>query len=412
VSTYSNSLNYAQFYYLKTMADELWGKRWENFATKAIHEGQDPEKWKSRMVVPPITLSTTYKQLEPGVGEYEYSRSGNPTRFCLEECIAAIEDGSYGHCFASGLAATHGIINAFLEKGDHIITSDDVYGGTNRLFKRQLSKQGIDASFVNMEDVECVRAAVKPNTKLIWMETPTNPTMKVIDIREVAKVAKEAGALSVVDNTFMSSYFQRPLHLGADMSFHSATKYMNGHSDVVMGMVICRSKDVHDKLYFNQYACGAVPSPFDCYLVNRGLKTLHVRMEQHQKNAIACCAFLKNHPLVEKIKYAGDESHPRHHIMRKNATGCSGMMGFWIKGGTMENAKVFLQNLKVFTLAESLGGFESLAEHPAVMTHASVPANERELLGIGDNFIRLSVGIEDEAALVADLDQALKAAFA
>merc|ERR1712127_307565 len=371
----NSSHNYSHFYYLSTMAEELWGKKWDKFATKAIHAGQDPEKWSSRMVVPPITLSTTYKQLSPGVGEYEYSRSGNPTRFCLEECIAAIEDGEYGHAFASGLAATHGIINSFLEQGDHIITSDDVYGGTNRLFKRQLSKQGID-------------------------------------IRAVADVARAAGALSVVDNTFMSSYFQRPLHLGADMSFHSATKYMNGHSDVVMGLVICRSKEVHDKLYFNQYACGAVPSPFDCYLVNRGLKTLHVRMEQHQKNAIACCNFLKNHPLVSKIKYAGDVDHPRHHIMRKNATGCSGMMGFWIKDGTLENATLFLQNLKVFTLAESLGGFESLAEHPALMTHASVPESEREILEIGDNFIRLSVGIEDEASLVNDLDQALKAAFA
>merc|ERR1712127_492443 len=374
----NSSHNYSHFYYLNTMAEELWGKKWDNFATKAIHAGQSPEKWSSRMVVPPITLSTTYKQLSPGVGEYEYSRSGNPTRFCLEECVAAIEDGEYGHAFASGLAATHGIINSFL----------------------------------NMEDVDCVKAAIKPNTKLIWMETPTNPTMKVIDIRAVADVARAAGALSVVDNTFMSSYFQRPLHLGADMSFHSATKYMNGHSDVVMGLVICRSKEVHDKLYFNQYACGAVPSPFDCYLVNRGLKTLHVRMEQHQKNAIACCKFLKSHPLVSKIKYAGDVDHPRHHIMRKNATGCSGMMGFWIKDGTLENATLFLQNLKVFTLAESLGGFESLAEHPALMTHASVPESERELLEIGDNFIRLSVGIEDEQSLVDDLDQALKAAFA
>jgi len=397
------------------MADELWGKSWDSFATKAIHAGQEPEKWNSMMVVPPITLSTTFKQLKPGqcaAGKYEYSRSGNPTRDCLEECIAAIEDGQYGHCFASGLAATNGIITSFLKQGDHIVTSDDVYGGTNRLFQRILKNMGITASFVNMEDVECVRKALQPNTKMVWIETPTNPTMKIVDIREVTKVARDHGALSVVDNTFMSSYFQRPLHLGADMSFHSATKYMNGHSDVVMGMVICRSKEVHDALYFTQYAAGAVPSPFDCYLVNRGIKTLHVRMERHFQNAKACCDFLKNHPMVEKIKWPGDESHPRHHILRKNATGCSGMVGFWMKEGTLENASTFLASLKVFTLAESLGGFESLAEHPAVMTHASVPAAERELLGIGDNFIRLSVGIEDEAKLVADLDQALKAAYA
>jgi len=396
------------------MAEELWGKRFESFATKAIHEGQEPEKWKSMMVVPPITLSTTFKQLKPGVGEFEYGRSGNPTRFCLEECMAAVEDGNYGHAFSSGLAATNAVISSFLEQGDHIVTSDDVYGGTNRLFQRVLKKQGITASFVNMEDVNCVKDALKknPNTKLVWIETPTNPTMKVVDITEVCAAAKAAGALSCVDNTFMSSYFQRPLTLGADMVFHSATKYMNGHSDVVMGMVMCRSKEIHEKLYFTQYAVGAVPSPFDCYLVNRGMKTLHVRMERHFENAKKLCAFLKNHPRIERIKYPGDESHPRHNIMRKNATGCSGMMGFWMKEGTLENASQFLANLKVFTLAESLGGFESLAEHPAVMTHASVPAAEREILGIGDNFIRLSVGIEDAEALIADVDQALKAAYA
>jgi len=393
------------------MSEELWGKSWPKFATDAIHAGQDPEKWSSRMVVPPITLSTTFKQLEPGVGEYEYGRSGNPTRFCLEECIAAIEDGNYGHCFSSGLAATHGIIQSVLTSGDHIVTSDDVYGGTNRMFQRILKGQGITCSFVNMEDVEEVRKAMKPETKLVWIETPTNPTMKIVDIREVVKVAKEHGAYSVVDNTFMSAYFQRPLHLGADMSFHSATKYMNGHSDVVMGMVICRSKELHDKLYFTQYAAGAVPSPFDCYLVNRGLKTLHVRMEAHFANAKALAKVLAVHPKIEKVKYAGDESHPRHHILKKNATGCSGMMGFWLKDAGVKEATKFLQALKVFTLAESLGGFESLAEHPALMTHGSVPAEQRAMLGIGDNFIRLSVGIENTQCLIDDVNQAIEAAY-
>lgn len=288
-------------------SQELWGKKWPKFASSAIHAGQEPEKWSSRAIVPPITLATTFKQDKPGIQHPFYGRCGNPTRSCLEECVAAVEDGNYGHCFSSGMAAIHAVINSFLKHGDHIVTSDDVYGGTNKLFKTYLANHGIETSFVEMENVDCVKNAIKPNTKLIWMETPTNPTIKIIDIIEIAKIAKELNVLSVVDNTFMSSYFQRPLHLGADMSFHSATKYMNGHSDVVMGMVICRSKELHEKLFMTQWDCGAVPSPFDCFLVNRGLKTLHVRMEQHQKNAIAVCDFLKKHPLVEKIKYRNEK---------------------------------------------------------------------------------------------------------
>lgn len=391
--------------------EELWGKKWKSFATDAIHVGQDPEKWKSRMVVPPITLSTTFKQLVPGVGQYEYGRSGNPTRDCLEECIAALECGTHGHAFASGLAATNAIVTSFLKQGDHIITSDDVYGGTNRLFQRVLSNMGITASFVDLEDHDCLEKAFLPNTKLVWIETPTNPTMKIIDIRAVCEIARKHDCLSVVDNTFMSAYFQRPITLGADMAFHSATKYMNGHSDVVMGLVICRTKEMHEKLYFTQYAVGAVPSPFDCYLVNRGLKTLHVRMEKHFENAKACAKFLLDHDKVEKINYPGDASHPRHQVLRKNATGSSGMLAFWLKDCTLEMAGKMLASLKVFTLAESLGGFESLAEHPAVMTHASVPADARKLLGIGDNFIRLSVGIEDTDDLVADLKQAIEKCY-
>merc|ERR1712226_1668264 len=287
-----------------------------------------------------------------------------------------------------------------------------VYGGTNRLFQRVLGNMGITASFINLEDEAELEKAFKPNTKLVWIETPTNPTMKIIDIRAVSTIARKNNCLSVVDNTFMSAYFQRPITLGADMTFHSATKYMNGHSDVVMGLVVTKTAELHKKLYFTQFAVGAVPSPFDCYLCNRGLKTLHVRMEKHFSNGKKVCEFLKNHPMVEKVKYPGDESHPRHHILKKQATGCSGMICFWLKGATLEQSGKLLASMKVFTLAESLGGFESLAEHPAVMTHASVPADQRKLLGIDDNFIRLSVGIEDEAALVADLDQALKAAFA
>jgi len=391
--------------------EELWGLEWDKFATDAIHAGQDPEKWKSRMVVPPITLSTTFKQLVPGVGEYEYGRSGNPTRFCLEQCVAALEGGKHGHSFSSGLAATNAIITTFLKSGDHIVTSDDVYGGTNRLIQRVLKSLNITASFVDLENLDNLKAAIQPNTKLLWIETPTNPTMKIIDIREACKIAREHGVLSVVDNTFMSAYFQRPILLGADMTFHSATKYMNGHSDAVMGLVITNNQEHHDKLYFTQYAVGAVPSPFDCYMVNRGLKTLHVRMKQHFINGKAVAEFLKSSPRIERINYPGDESHPRHHIVRKNATGSSGMIAFWIKDGTMDIATKFLQKLKVFTLAESLGGFESLAEHPAAMTHGSVPADERKILGIGDNFIRLSVGIESTDCLVKDIEQALEAAF-
>jgi cystathionine gamma-lyase len=394
--------------------EELWGKKWDNFATDAIHAGQEPEKWNSRMVVPPITMSTTFKQDKPGVlaaGKYEYSRGGNPTRDCLEECLAAIECGSHGLAFSSGLAATNAIITSFLKTGDHIITSDDVYGGTNRLFQRVLGNMGITASFINLEDEAELEKAFKPNTKLVWIETPTNPTMKIIDIRTVTNIARAHNCLSVVDNTFMSAYFQRPILLGADMTFHSATKYMNGHSDVVMGLVITRNAEIHQKLYFTQFAVGAVPSPFDCYLCNRGLKTLHVRMERHFSNAKACAKMLLDHPKVEKINYPGDESHPRHHIVRKNCTGSSGMLAFWLKDATVEQAGKFLSSLKVFTLAESLGGFESLAEHPAIMTHASVPPEERKKLNIGDNFIRLSVGIEDEQALVDDLKQAIEKAY-
>jgi len=394
--------------------EELWGKKWDNFATDALHVGQSPKKWNSRMVVPPITMSTTFAQEAPGQlaeGKYEYSRGGNPTRDCLEECLAAMECGSHGLAFSSGLAATNAIITSFLKNGDHIITSDDVYGGTNRLFQRVLSNMGITASFINLEDEAELEKAFKPNTKLVWIETPTNPTMKIIDIRAVTDIARKNNCLSVVDNTFMSAYFQRPITLGADMTFHSATKYMNGHSDVVMGLVVTKTAELHKKLYFTQFAVGAVPSPFDCYLCNRGLKTLHVRMERHFSNAQACAKMLLEHPKVEKINYPGDASHPRHHIVRKNCTGSSGMLAFWMKDATKAQASKFLSSLKVFTLAESLGGFESLAEHPAIMTHASVPEEERKKLNIGDNFIRLSVGIEDEADLVNDLKQALEAAY-
>ena len=414
--------------------NELWGKSWENFATDAIHIGQSPKKWKTKDVVPPIALSSTYEQSQLELvknlgqpGKFIYGRLGNPTRTCLEECIAGLEKGSHGLCFSTGLAATHAIITTFLKSGDHLITSDDVYGGTNVLFGQILAKFGITCSFVNLENLDEVKKAIESNkdkTKLIWLETPSNPTMKIIDIREIAKLAKEYNILSVVDNTFMSSYFQRPILLGIDMVFHSATKYMNGHSDVVMGLVITSREELHQQLYMTQISCGAVPSPFDCYLVNRGLKTLHVRMEKHYQNALKVAEFLKNSEFIEKINFPGDPDHPRHKIMRKQATGTSGMLSFWLKKSKPEDvelgvaitdyqrAAIFLKSLKVFILAVSLGGFESLAEHPVGMTHCLVSEEEKKKLGIDDNFIRISVGLEDADGLVSDLEQALKKAYA
>ena len=415
---------------------DVWGKKWENFATDAIHIGQSPKKWKTKDVVPPISLASTYAQSDLDMvknigqpGKYIYGRLGNPTRTCLEECIAGLEKGSHGLCFATGMAATTAIVTTFLENGDHLITSDDVYGGTNVLFRQILGKFGITCSFVDLENLDEVRKVMndestKDKTKLIWLETPSNPTMKIIDIREIAKLAKQNNILSVVDNTFMSSYFQRPILLGVDIVFHSATKYMNGHSDVVMGLVVTSREELHKQLYMTQISCGAVPSPFDCYLVNRGLKTLDIRMEKHFQNAVKVAEFLKNSEFIEKIMFPGDTDHPRHHIMRKQATGTSGMLSFWLKklpnqpfkngwkGITdHQRATIFLKSLKVFILAVSLGGYESLAEHPSGMTHCLVSQEEKNELGIADNFVRLSVGLEDPDRLVGDLDQALKVAY-
>lgn len=389
-----------------------WGTPFPSFSTDAIHAGQEPEQWKSMMVVPPITMSSTFKQHSPGDHTgYEYGRSGNPTRKCLETCVAALEGGKHGLAFASGLAATSTIVHT-LKAGDHILSTDDVYGGTNRYFQKIVAKFGVEITFVDFTDLSKVENALKENTKLVWVETPSNPTMKVTDIQAVSdliKSRKYENCILVVDNTFMSSYFQRPLQFGADIVLHSATKYMNGHSDVVMGLLVTNSTEIYNQLYFLQYAMGPVPSPFDCFLVNRGLKTLAVRMERHQKNAIAVATFLENSPLVTKVKYAGLPSHPQYDIMKKQASGCSGMIAFWFKGD-LEATKKLLAELKVFTLAESLGGFESLAEHPAIMTHASVPPEQRIELGISDNFVRLSVGLEDVNDLIKDLEQAMQKA--
>lgn len=382
-------------------------KPFPHFSTAALHVGQEPEQWNSMAVVPPISMSSTFKQKSPGVHSgYEYSRAGNPTRDCTEKCIAALENGKHCMLFSSGLQATTTITH-LLNAGDHIVAMNDLYGGTNRFFRKVANRMNIECSFVDATDAGKVKEAIRPNTKMIWIETPTNPLMQIVNIAAVCSIAQEyPNIFTVVDNTFTTSYFQRPLELGADVVMHSLTKYMNGHSDVVMGAVITSNEAIHEKMRFLQNAMGGVPSPFDCFLVNRGLKTLAVRMKEHQRNGLAVAKFLEAHPGVEKVLHPGLASHPQHEVAKKQMRGFSGMVTFFIKGG-VEQASAFLTNLKVFTLAESLGGFESLAEHPAIMTHASIAKEERESLGITDNLIRLSVGIEDIEDLIADLDHAI-----
>jgi cystathionine gamma-lyase len=377
------------------------------FSTRAIHAGQDPEKWKSRAVVPPISMSTTFQQFAPAEhAGYEYSRSGNPTRQCLEESIASLENAKYALCFASGLAATMSITH-LLKAGDHVICFDDLYGGTNRYFRTCASKMGIETTFTDMRDIENIKKAIQPNTKLIWIETPTNPIMKMVDIAAVSELLKSRrDIISVVDNTFMSSYFQSPLNLGADIVMHSLTKYMNGHSDVVMGALATSNEEIYEKMKYYQNSLGTVPSPFDCFLVNRGLKTLHLRMERHAHNALKVAEFLEAHLSVEKVVYPGLKSYPQYELAKRQCSGFSGMVSFYIKGGLAE-AQKFIVSLKIFTLAESLGAIESLAELPSLMTHASVPVEQRVTLGISDNLVRLSVGVEDIADLLQDLKQAL-----
>jgi len=383
----------------------------QSFATTVIHEGQDPEKWTSRAVVPPISMSTTFKQDGPGEHHgYEYSRSGNPTRDCFEATLASLEGAKYGLAFASGLGATT-ILMMTLKAGDHVVVSDDVYGGTNRLFSKILTKFGLEFDLIDCTNLELVEKTIRPGkTKMVWIETPTNPTMKCIDIQAVSKIAHQQEDVVVVsDNTFMSPVFQRPLMWGADVAFASVTKYINGHSDSVMGCIATNNEKLYKECQFLQNACGIVPSPFDCYLANRGAKTLKVRMLQHQKNAMAVATFLESHPAVERVYYPGLKSHPAHELVKRQCTGFSGMVSMVIKGN-LETASTFLKSLKVFYLAESLGGYESLVEHPAIMTHASVPEDQREKLGITDTFLRMSVGLEEAEDLIADLDQALKIA--
>ncbi|XP_012998595.1 cystathionine gamma-lyase isoform X2 [Cavia porcellus] len=392
----------------KDSSPEGFQPRAPHFATQAIHTAQDPDQWNSRAVVPPISLATTFKQDAPGQHSgFVYSRSGNPTRNCLEKLVAVLDEAKYCLAFASGLAASVTIFH-LLKAGDHVVCMDDVYGGTSRYLRQVAGEVGLKISFVDCSKTELLEEAITPQTKLVWLETPTNPNLKMADITACARIVhRHKDVILVVDNSFMSPYFQRPMSLGADICMYSATKYMNGHCDVLMGLVSVNSEDLHNRLRFLQNSLGTVPSPFDCYLCIRGLKTLQIRMDKHFQNAMAVARFLESNPRVEKVIYPGLPSHPQHELAKRQCMGCSGMITFFIKG-SLQHAETFLKHLKLFTLAESLGGYESLVELPAIMTHASVPRKDREILGISDTLIRISVGLEDEKDLLEDLDQALK----
>ncbi|MCC8359374.1 cystathionine gamma-synthase [Salinimicrobium sediminilitoris] len=377
------------------------------FNTKTIHGGQHDTDPAFGSVMPPIYQTSTYKQSTPGGHKgFEYSRSGNPTRAALERSLASIENGKFGLAFGSGLAAIDAVLKLF-KSGDEIISTNDLYGGSYRLFTKIYEDFGIKFQFVSMENAGEVEQYINENTKMIWVETPTNPMMNIIDIEAMSRVAKKYNLLLAVDNTFATAYLQRPLELGADIVMHSATKYLGGHSDVVMGSLVVNDQKLAERLYFIQKASGAIPGPQDCFLVLRGIKTLHLRMQRHCENGEAVARFLKGHPKVDKVYWPGFEDHPNHDIAKKQMSGFGGMVSFTTAEGTLESAASFVEKLKVFTLAESLGGVESLAGHPASMTHASIPKEERIKIGIVDSLIRLSVGIEDEEDLLNDLKQAL-----
>lgn len=379
-----------------------WG-----FDTQAIHSGQhfDPA---TNAVITPIYATSTYAQLAPGehLG-LDYGRSHNPTRFAYERVVAHLEAGTAGFAFASGLAAANAVLDS-LPQGSHIIASDDLYGGTYRLFERvRKAASGLEVSYVDLSDTNALTAAVRPNTKLVWVETPTNPLLKLVDLEAVAGVARQHGLLTLADNTFATPWIQKPLTLGFDIVIHSATKYINGHSDIIGGLaVVGDNAELAEKIGFLQNATGAIAGPFDSFLAHRGVKTLGVRMERHSNNALAVAQFLEAHPAIEKVIYPGLPSHPQHAIARKQMRTGGGMVSVVLKGG-LEAATKLLTRVEIFTLAESLGGIESLIEHPALMTHASIPAAQREAIGIADGLVRISVGIEDETDLLADLKAAL-----
>ncbi len=375
------------------------------FSTKAIHAGQEPDPT-SGAIMTPIYQTSTYAQT--GIGEhkgFEYARTGNPTRSALEACIAALENGTHGLSFASGLAAENAVLS-LLSAGDHMISCDDLYGGSYRIFERIMRRYNVETSYVTAGSVADYEKAIRPNTKLIWLETPTNPLLRLVDIHAVAEIAHRHNLLLVVDNTFSSPYFQQPLELGADVVLHSTTKYINGHSDVIGGAVVTSNEEIYEALKFHQNAAGAVPGPFDVWLTMRGIKTLAVRMRQHEENAHSVARFLMEHKRVEKVYYPGLPSHPDHELAKRQMSGFGGMVSFQFKG-TFADVEQVVRRFKVFTFAESLGGVESLVCHPATMTHGSIPKDIREARGLGDTLLRLSVGIEDIEDILSDLEQAL-----
>lgn len=377
------------------------------FNTKVIHGNQhhDPS---TGAVMPPVYQTSTFVQTSPGqpLAEYEYSRAANPTRTALENALASIENGTRGLAFASGLAATDSVMK-LLKPGDEVIAMDDLYGGTYRMFAKIYQDFGIKFHFVDMNDLDKFQSMINEKTKLVWIETPTNPLMKLADIAEIGKITKMHNILFAVDNTFATPYLQKPLDLGADIVMHSATKYLGGHSDVIAGALIVKDQELGEKLHFAQFATGGTLGPQDSYLVLRGIKTLHLRVQRHCENGARVAEYLANHPKVERVYYPGLENHPFHEIAKKQMKGgFGGMVTFTFKSGAKADAIEFLEKLKVFTLAESLGGVESLANHPALMTHASIPEDKRKEIGISDDLVRLSVGVEDIDDLLADLEQA------
>jgi len=379
-----------------------------HFNTKTIHGGQhhDPA---TGAVMPPVYQTSTFVQTSPGQPvnpDYEYSRAANPTRTALENALASLENGARGLAFSSGLAATDCLLRSF-KAGDEVIAMDDLYGGTYRMFTRIYKDSGIKFHFVDMNDIEKFKSLINENTKLVWVETPTNPLMKLADIAEISKITKAKNILFAVDNTFATPYLQRPLDLGADIVMHSATKYLGGHSDVIAGALVIKDAALGEQLHFQQFATGATLGPMDSFLVLRGIKTLHLRVQRHCENGEKVVEFLSNHPKINRVYYPGLQSHPFHEIAKKQMSGFGGMVSFTFKSGKKEDAIAFLEKLEVFTLAESLGGVESLANHPALMTHASIPEDKRKEIGITDDLVRLSVGVEDADDLIADLKQAL-----
>lgn len=380
------------------------------FESLCIHAGQNPDP-STGAIMTPIYQTSTFVQSALGVHKgFEYARTKNPTRSAYEDCVAALENegpGAFGAAFGSGVGATATVMH-LLQPGDHVVASDDLYGGTFRLFDKVFAAndKGHKFTYVDMTNEAAYRASFKANTKMVWIETPTNPMLKIIDLERTIAIAKEKGAIVVVDNTFMSPFFQKPFRFGADIVLHSATKYLNGHSDIVGGITVAKDKALADKIYFLQKSIGAVPGPMDSWLAMRGIKTLHLRMERHEQNALAVANMLAKHPKIEKVIYPGLESHPAHKLARKQMSGFGGMISFVVKGGLTASKKV-VEGTKLFALAESLGGVESLIEHPALMTHASIPPENRAKLGIDDGLVRISVGVETQSDLLEDLQRAL-----